>query len=162
MKRKRKQNFEESLKHLKDWHLFADAGMKLFLENKRRDSVLKRRSKAWRTDKAEAILWNGQQKPQTIAEPKELRGIRAGANKWVILEHLRNYILERTIALWRENAKRVGYKNTSVLPFTTDDVMELYFRYRKRNPKEIAGFIAEIADAFSRPRQKDLVEFPSG
>jgi hypothetical protein len=65
---------------------------------------------------------------------------KASADTWGIVDELRQDIHRRSARQW---CTRVGL-DSSRFPYSVDEVVRLYFRFRKRNGAEIEQFRAEI------------------
>jgi hypothetical protein len=80
---------------------------------------------------------------------EERRGVKASADLWCIRDDLRGEIHRRAAGFW---ARRTGL-GPAEFPYTVDTVARLYFRFRKRNQAEVAGFAREI-DGYSPATQR--------
>lgn len=71
---------------------------------------------------------------------EERGGEKASADSWGLESERRRSVWERARDHWARRAK----KDTNAFPYNEDGVVRLYFRYRKRNEDELAGFAEEI------------------
>jgi hypothetical protein len=71
--------------------------------------------------------------------------IDAKSDAWFWVEGMRRELFERVKKNW---LKRTGFSTLDDerkwFPFSVDGVVQLYLRYRKRNPKELDAFQKEL------------------
>jgi hypothetical protein len=74
--------------------------------------------------------------------------IEASADRWGLLDRLRRDLHQRARESW---AKRTN-KDPDEFPLNRDWVVKMYFRFRKRNPDELAAYEKGLHEAANPPR----------